>query len=138
MKVFFENLRRSLDRLLQGRYGIDHFTGFLMKTALVLMLLSLLDVLSFLYSVAILLVGYGLFRMLSRNFQKRRAENSAYLQLNYKFQVAMKEQKVRMESRGEYKYFRCRQCHKLLRVPRGRGKLNVTCPQCGKKMIQKS
>ena len=139
---WFQNLlqktRTGMNRFMQGRYGADQFTVFLCKAALVLMLLSWIDFLSFFYVWGILCIGYSLFRMLSRNFVKRRAENSAYLQLNYKFQTAFAGWKARMKSRGEYKYFRCKKCRKLLRVPRGRGKLNVTCPQCGHKMIQKS
>lgn len=138
MNQFFEKLKRRIGVLMQGRYGADQFTAFLYKAALVLMLLSWIDFLSFLYVWGILCIGYGLFRMLSRNFVKRRAENSAYLQLNYKFQTSFASWKARMKSREEYKYFKCKKCRKLLRVPRGRGKLNVTCPQCGHKMIQKS
>jgi len=138
MNQLLENLRRKTNRLMQGRYGADQFSGFLTKAALVLMVLSMVDALSFLYVWGLALLFYGLFRMMSRKFEKRRAENTAYLQLNYKFHVALSEQKMRWKSREDYKYFKCRQCKKLLRVPRGRGKLNVTCPQCGHKMVQKS
>ena len=123
---------------MQGRYGVDQFSAFLSKAALAMMLLSIIDALSFLYSFGLVFLLYSIFRMMSRKFDKRRAENSAYLQLNYRFHVAMSEHKTRMQSREDYKDFKCKKCGKLLRVPRGRGKLNVTCPQCGHKMVQKS
>ena len=138
MNQFLENLRRKTAVLMQGRYGVDQFSVFLSKAALVMMLLSIIDALSFLYSFGLVFLLYSIFRMMSRKFDKRRAENSAYLQLNYRFHVAMSEHKTRMQSREDYKYFKCKKCGKLLRVPRGRGKLNVTCPQCGHKMVQKS
>lgn len=138
MNQFLENLKRKTAVLMQGRYGVDQFSAFLSKAALVMMVLSIIDALSFLYSFGLVFLLYSIFRMMSRKFDKRRAENSAYLQLNYRFHVALSEHKARMKSREDYKYFKCKQCRKLLRVPRGRGKLNVTCPQCGHKMVQKS
>lgn len=138
MNQFMQNLRRKIAGKMQGRYGADQFSAFLMKAALVCMVLSWLDALSFLYAWGILWIGIALFRMLSRKFEKRRAENTAFLQLNYKFHTALSEYKVRWKERKKYKYFKCKGCKKLLRVPRGRGKLNVTCPKCGQKMVQKS
>lgn len=138
MNQMLEKIRRITATLMQGRYGIDQFSAFLMKAALVCMALSWLDALSFLYAWGILWIGYAVFRMMSRKFEKRRAENTAFLQLNYKFRTALSEYKVRWKERKKYKYFKCKGCKKLLRVPRGRGKLNVTCPKCGHRMVQKS
>lgn len=138
MNNFVNTLKRKMNTLMQGRYGVDQFSSFLSRAALVFMVLSWIKPLSFLYTWAIVFIFWSIFRMMSRKFEKRRAENTAYLQLNYKFKVALSEQKVRWKERENYKYFKCKQCKKLLRVPRGRGKLNVTCPKCGHKMVQKS
>ena len=134
MNPFLGKLRSALNRSLQGRYGVDHFSQFLTRAAMVCLVLSWIDALSFLWTWAVILTVYGLFRIFSRNFPKRRAENSAYLQLTYKFRIKLNEWKNRWKERKNYKYFRCKGCKKLLRVPRGRGKLNVTCPQCSQRM----
>ena len=138
MNSFIEKIRRRTSTLMQGRYGADYFSAFLMKAALVCMVLSWLDALSFLYAWGILWIGIAIFRMMSRKIEKHRAENTAYLQDSYKIQTAFCEHKVRWKERKKYKYFKCKGCKRLLRVPRGRGNLTVTCHKCGHKMVQKS
>ena len=37
----------------------------------------------------------------------------------------------------EHKYYHCPQCSKMLRVPKGKGKIAISCPKCKEKFIKK-
>ena len=72
------------------------------------------------------LVVVALFRMLSRNTYKRYQENRKYL----RFMERLKDK--------EHRHFDCPRCRQPVRVPRGKGKIAITCPKCGEKFIKKT
>jgi uncharacterized paraquat-inducible protein A len=76
--------------------------------------------------------------MFSRNFYKRQAENQWYLEhtegLRRKFHL-MRDQ---FQQRRDYKFFSCPNCKTTVRVPKGKGTLNITCPRCREKFTRKS
>jgi Zn finger protein HypA/HybF involved in hydrogenase expression len=88
--------------------------------------------------VAIALLLFALFRIFSRNTAARRNELNAWnvFRQKLKYRAAAKQSEYRQ--RSEYKYFRCPNCKQKLRVPRGKGKLQVTCSRCQTKFIKKS
>jgi hypothetical protein len=77
------------------------------------------------------------FRMLSRNYDQRRWENEKYLALAGPMSHALHRRKTRMQDK-DHKYFTCKNCSAVCRVPRGRGKIVITCPRCGAEMHGKS
>ena len=83
-----------------------------------------------LLNLAILLLAWCLFRMLSRNFEKRRAENAAFLRAVGPFLRWYKLRRC-IHRDKEHCYFTCPNCKQQLRVPRGKGKIHVTCRNCG-------
>lgn len=126
-----------IQRLLYGRYGWDQLNFCLTGVALVLYLLDLfLDAspLYFLYLLCILVV---LFRVLSRNYARRRAENAKFLTVAgpairwFKLQRTIHRDK-------EHRYFKCPNCGQQLRVPRGKGKIFITCRNCGVSFDEKT
>ncbi len=117
-------------RFMQGRYGGDKLNIALVWVSLAAYIIHL-----FLpwapVKLAMILVYYGLlgwaiFRMLSRNTYKRYEENRKYL----RFMERIKDR--------EHKYFDCPRCRQSVRVPRGKGKISITCPKCKEKFIRKS
>lgn len=124
-------------RFMSGRYGFDRFGGFLSITSLVLVLLGALFS-SVLYWLGFVMLGYCYFRILSRNLNKRYQENMKYLALQSKVAGWFGMQRTRFAQRKQYRYFRCPQCHQQLRVPRGRGRISISCPKCGNQFIKKS
>ena len=40
------------------------------------------------------------------------------------------------DNRRLYHYYRCPQCRQKLRVPRGRGRIQISCPRCGTQFIK--
>ena len=130
-------IRNAIQRLMYGRYGSDPFNLFLVGLYLILYLLSVLTRFSPLYWVSFFLVCYSLFRMLSRNFERRRAENARFMRLAAPLLQWLRFQRsVRRDK--EHRYFKCPNCGQYLRVPRGKGRITVTCRGCGATFQEKS
>ena len=126
-----------IQRLLYGRYGWDQLSFCLTGTALVLYLLDLALDLSVLYVLYLLCIVAALYRMLSRNYARRRAENTKFLTVAgpairwFKLQRTIHRDK-------EHRYFKCPNCGQQLRVPRGKGKVTITCRNCGVSFDEKT
>lgn len=122
--------QNALSRFMAGRYGSDQFNIFLLVLAVVLMILNLFFIRnSFVSTVVWLLLIYNLFRTYSRNIYKRREENEKYLALLQPLKKRINIIKKNHQDK-EHKYFLCPNCKQMVRVPRGRGKITITCPKC--------
>ena len=117
-------------RFMQGRYGGDKLNIALVWVSFGTYILSLLipfaPVKLILVILYYCLIGWAIFRMLSRNTYKRYQENRKYLQLL-----------DRVKDR-EHRYFDCPRCRQQVRVPRGKGKIAITCPKCREKFVKKT
>lgn len=126
---------------MSGRYGGDAFSNFLSLAALVVVVLGL-----FVPGLFGMLLGwlgwaaliYSYYRIFSRNIPKRAAENRWFLAQRYAVQQRFASARTRFAQRKVYRYFRCPRCRQQLRVPRGRGRISITCPKCGTSFIKKS
>ena len=130
-------LRNAAQRFMYGRYGNDQFGFFLIGLSLVLMFLQSVTDSALLYLLSNAAVIYALFRMLSRNIVKRREENARFLK---KANPAIKWLRLQQTMRRDktHRYFKCPGCSRYLRVPRGKGKITVTCRSCGASFQEKS
>jgi len=130
-------MRNAIQRFMYGRYGGDQFGNFLLGAALVLAVLNLLLRISALSFLADVLIFYALFRMLSRNTHKRREENAKFMR---KVQPVQKWLRLQQTIRRDktHRYFKCPNCAQHLRVPKGKGKITVTCRSCGASFQEKS
>lgn len=137
MKGFGDWLRRlgaslgaGFRRFMQGRYGGDKLNLFLVWVAFGSYVLSLLFPVALiklaLIGISYLLLGWAIFRLLSRNTYKRYQENRKYLRL------------VERIKDREHRYYDCPRCRQPVRVPRGKGKIAITCPKCREKFVRKS
>ena len=131
-------MKEKFYRFMAGRYGADQLSRFLSFLALVLIVLNL-----FLHSTVLWVLGLAALvvcyvRMFSRNFEKRRRENERFLQLKYKLTGGFRDWKDRQSQRRDYVFFRCPSCRAMLRVPRGKGKIRVTCRKCGNAFERKT
>lgn len=130
-------IRRSLSRFMAGRYGTDQLNNTLMVTYLVLYLISLFSGWSILYWVSLVLLFVTLFRCLSRQVERRRAENAKFLQLVRPLSRRVKNLGLRLKDK-EHRYFKCPNCKQQMRVPRGKGRITVHCRSCGATFEEKS
>lgn len=126
-----------LRRLMAGRYGSDQLNMFLLAVYLVFYLLAAvtgLGILSFIGLFAILLC---FLRMFSRNLDRRRAENAKFLQMTAPVTKWVKLRRTIHQDK-DHAYFKCPNCKQQLRVPKGKGKITITCRSCGTTFQEKT
>ncbi len=136
-------MRDKLVKFMSGRYGMDALSRFLIGAGIVAECLSVLlrrhGFLESLMSYAALaLLLWGLFRMLSRNVQKRSLENLHFLEIFGRAQRQSRMNKEKFSQRKDYKFFVCPTCKTNLRVPKGKGEIYITCAKCGNRFRGKT
>lgn len=129
-RQFTAKLSSGLRSFMAGRYGTDRLNMVILCAGLVASILSSLVGAAPL-NLVFWLLSYGLmiwaiFRSLSRNTYKRYQENRKFLQ----FFDRLKDR--------QHRYFDCPKCRQMVRVPRGKGKISITCPRCREKFIKKT
>ena len=129
-RQFAARLSARLRNFMMGRYGTDRLNMVILSVGLVASLLSV--ILRFApVNMVLFLLSYGMmfwaiFRTLSRNTYKRYQENRKFLQ----FFDRLKDR--------QHRYFDCPKCRQVVRVPRGKGKISITCPRCKEKFVKKT
>ncbi|MBQ7149255.1 MAG: zf-TFIIB domain-containing protein [Pseudobutyrivibrio sp.] len=124
-----------------GRTGVDALGRTVTWVALILMFLTTFTHSNTVYLLSMACLAYSIWRMLSKNYQKRYNENQLFLQKTVKIRAFfsklvpnIKNKVARMKfdanQRKVYAIFKCPSCKQKLRAPRGRGKIEVTCSKC--------
>lgn len=133
MKKWFSTIGYRINAFMQGRYGIDELSRFLTIVALIMLLLSNLPYLGFLYILSIVVLVWSWTRSLSRNIYKRQRERDRFLSIRNKFMPRVKVRKMIWRDRKTHKYYKCPSCKTMVRIRKpGKGKkIRVTCPKCG-------
>ncbi len=135
-------IRRFLSRLVYGRYGMDHLGTFTLILSLVLFIVSMFVKVNAVYLVlefvAYFLMFETLFRMMSRNIARRRAENDRFVSLIWPLKHRLRGWVERLRSSRDYRFFKCPGCGNLLRVPRKKGRIKITCPHCGQRFEKRT
>lgn len=123
-------MRERLQRFMMGRYGVDAFSRFLMITWIVLWVIDLFINSGTLSLLSLVLLIYTYYRMFSRNIQKRYQENVKYLNIKNKFLSRLRSEKSVMKQRKTHHIYRCPNCRQKIRIPKGKGRICITCPKC--------
>lgn len=131
-------IRESLSRFMMGRHGADNLGMFTLVSGLVFSLLGSFTRIGLLSLIGLVLYIITLFRMFSRNHEKRMAENRKYIGLTSSWKTKTRQFFKRMKNRRDYRYFKCPNCRVLLRLKRGSGEKDITCVRCGFQFKQKS
>lgn len=121
-----------LKKFMYGRYGGDNLSRGLLILSFILLILSniLPKSLWFLTIISYIPALICVFRIFSRNIYKRQIENYKYLKIRNKVIAFFKRKSNRLKDLKTHKYFKCSNCNQILRVPRGHGKISITCPKC--------
>ena len=135
---FLQRLKESFARFMQGRHGPDNLGMFTLITGLACSLLGSFTGIGILSLLGFTLYAWTLFRMFSRNNDKRFAENRKYIELTSNWKTRIRQFVKRMKNRRDYRYFKCPNCKVLLRMKRGSGEKDITCVRCGFQFKQKS
>ncbi len=125
---------------MAGRYGRDQLNNFLSIVCVILLILSMATRRAFrgsgiFFYLAVLLLAWIYFRAFSRNYAKRVAENQRFLDIRTGLFGSFSRKKREMQDTN-HAYFRCPNCRKRLRVPKGKGRISIHCPQCGTDFIK--
>ena len=145
MKSFFQKIGYKIAAFMYGRYGHDELNTVILVCALVISLASsvvgAIPKLYYFHLFSLLstaLLVWSIFRMLSKNHAKRRKELNVYLKIKNKPANAIKLHKNKKRDKKTHVYFKCHKCRAVLRVPRGKGSIIVTCPRCGERIEKKT
>lgn len=127
-------LNDKLRNFMYGRYGMDELSKVMVYASLILWVVTIIFRSSITDAIALVLLFWAYFRMFSRNIPKRYAE----LQ---KFEIW--KQKIRQTPqtvavRRTHHIYKCPQCKQKVRVPRGKGRIEISCPRCRTKFIKRS
>lgn len=142
-------MREKLARFMVGRNGADALSKFFLYVALVLVVITMFSHNAILYLLGIAALVYSYFRMMSRNVSKRYYENQQYLRMTDKIRdkfrgasAKVKYQKSKVvyerEQKKIYKIYYCPSCKQKTRVPKGKGKIMITCPKCKMEFIKRT
>ena len=120
-------------RFMMGRYGNDQLNNFILA-----LIVAVLIVEMFIDSIAVTAIYLALwclmiFRMMSRNVYKRRAENDKFIKLWNPIKNKLKLIKNKYRDRKTHVYKKCPQCKTVLRLPKQQGKHTVKCPRCSER-----
>ncbi|MBO4283097.1 MAG: hypothetical protein J5958_00600 [Clostridia bacterium] len=118
------------DRFFEERNGADALSCGLILLALFLLLLILLCHGRFLTLIALIPLGFAIYRILSKNLERRAKENEAFVGFFRSLKGRRRLLRDRFRDRKTHVYFRCGCCEKWIRVARGQGVVEVVCPGC--------
>ena len=135
---FFDKFRAAVSRFMSGRYGSDQLNLTMVIGALIVTTIGSLSGVYFLTLAADALLLLAIFRMFSKDRYRRAHENQVYLEKTQKVRRAATEWVNRVKNSRKYHYYTCPKCKQRLRVPRGVGKIELTCPKCGRKKVIKT
>lgn len=130
-------MKEKLIRFMIGRYGMDQFSRFLMWATLVIMVIGIFTH-PIVYYVGFAGMIYMYFRIFSKNWTKRSAENQWYLRKSYAVRNWFDKKKKLWKLKKTHKIFKCPTCKQKIKVPKGKGKIEIRCTKCDTKFIKRS
>ncbi len=138
-----DNFRERLNRFMQGRYGVDDFARGTFIAALALIIISTLmgprsRFGSILETLGLIALVYNCYRIFSRDISRRYDENRAYLEKTASLRDWWNKEKNVMKQRKDYHIYSCPGCGQKIRIPRGKGRIEISCPKCHTRFIKNS
>ena len=135
-------IKEKFAKFMYGRYGTDRLNMFLLIVLMVWAVGNLFvrnayfsELLTSWEFLLIILIYY---RMFSRNISKRYAENQKYLAMENRVRRFLGKNKYIQQQRKEFHIYTCPQCKQKIRIPKGKGKVSIRCPKCGREFVKNS
>lgn len=132
------DMREKVYRFMQGRYGMDAFSGFLIGAGLLTAVLNaffgsrILTVLSW----AFVIFAYS--RIFSKNRGRCIAQNLWFYNHTKAVREFVQKERGRMRVRKTHHIYTCKKCGQKIRIPKGKGRIMVTCPKCRNEFPKRS
>ena len=122
--------KNKLRQFMAGRYGTDKLNTCILVLGVIVSIVAAIlrnPWLTLVFAtLSYVLMFWAIFRTFSRNTYKRYQENRRFLMLL-----------DRIKDR-QHRYYSCPRCRQPVRVPRGKGKIAITCPKCKEKFVRKT
>ena len=131
-------MKERMQRFMAGRYGNDQLKQFIFIVAIISMVLEIITRQSLFYTLTLVLLILAYVRVFSRNINKRYEENMKFLQKKDAILNKFRKQKYYAAQRRNFHIYTCPQCKQKIRIPKGKGKISITCPKCRTSFIKKS
>lgn len=131
-------MRERIQRFMMGRYGNDQLNQFIFIVAIISMVIELITHWSLFYILALVLLIYGYVRAFSKDINKRYEQNMKFLEKKDAVLNRFRKEKYYASQRKDYHIYTCPQCRQKIRIPKGKGKISITCPKCRTSFIKKS
>ncbi|MBQ8857346.1 MAG: hypothetical protein IJ024_04280 [Lachnospiraceae bacterium] len=131
-------MKEKFYRFMQGRYGSDELSKFLVGVGMALIILNILtrnSIFNLLFWVCLI---YSYFRMFSKNYSARYAENQKFLGMKNQLKYKWENHKKLREQKKIYHIYSCPYCKQKIRIPKGKGTIIVTCPKCKQEFGKRS
>ena len=131
-------MKERMQRFMAGRYGNDQLNQFIFIVAIISMVLEIITRQSLFYTLTLVLLILAYVRVFSRNINKRYEENMKFLEKKDAILNKFRKQKYYAAQRRNFHIYTCPQCKQKIRIPKGKGKISITCPKCRTSFIKKS
>ncbi len=131
-------MRDRFMRFMAGRYGNDQLNQFLLGVGVVSIILDMLTRFRLFNIITIVCLVFSYYRMLSKDISRRYAENQKFLSIVDPIIAKVKGGKYQASQRKDYHIYKCPECGQKIRIPRGKGKIRISCPKCGGSFVKRS
>ncbi len=138
MKTWLRRMGERIARFMYGRYGDDTLNRVLLLVSLIFLLIGYIPHMWIFTIFSALLLAWTMFRCYSRNIAKRQRELQVWLRFWSRIGGFFALMRNRWRDRKTHRYFKCSKCKAVLRVPRGKGMIDVTCPRCATVTVKKT
>ncbi len=126
--------RQKVLQFMQGRYGVDQLSNCLIWAGVFIALITMFIRFPFLLVLSWICIIYAYVRIFSKNTQKRYGQNQKFLNATFGIRNVFAKMKYRIkygkQTAEPYHIYKCRKCGQKIRIPKGKGKIMVTCPKC--------
>ena len=129
-------MKEKIYRFMEGRNGADELARMQSYIVLILLVIGLFTRMGIFTLLAIAMMIYMYFRIFSKNTSKRYEENQNYVNFRYNRTVAWNKWKKRRGQSRDYRFYKCPTCKQEVRVPKGHGKIEITCPKRREKFVR--
>ena len=131
-------MNNRLRTFMYGRYGFDQLSRALIVLALLISTLTIFIHASWMVVIADIPLIYAVFRTFSKDVPRRTRENMAYCRLAGDMKKKLTHTKLALIGTKTHKYYTCSHCKQTIRVPRGKGKICISCPKCKAEFIKRT
>lgn len=126
-----KKINKKLNEIFKRRYGLDDLGRVLVAASSTVCILGIILGNELITYLAILGFIFAIYRIMSQQHWERSNENRIFINHT-------KLWKLRYENRKHLRIYMCKRCGKYIRVPRGKGKIQITCTSCGDKIIRRT